>query len=96
MTTNVTGHDLPRLHNPLVVRRPETGLARIERDARLKRFLLIGALASFLSFMGLTAWTDNSHSSERAAATSPTIIYYQDGNGNAVSLNPPPIRTRSS
>lgn len=96
-TTMTTDGDLKvtlSLHSPLAAHRRSAGLERIERDARLKRFVLIGALASFLSFMGLTVWADNSHSSPAPANTNPTVIYYQDG--NTARLNPPPVRTRSS
>jgi hypothetical protein len=62
------------------------------RESRLRRLILIGALASFLSLFGLTIALDH-QAAEDAGQTAQQTIERSDGNP---VVTRPEIRTRTS
>lgn len=71
----------------------------IERETRLKRFILVGALASFLSLFGLTIVVD--HQAQQVQQTAQTTSgattsFAVQDDDDAPVVAQPQIRTRTS
>ena len=89
------------LRNPAAGRRATTpGINRIEREARTKRALLVGVLASFVAIFGLAVAADQGGmtGSTTAETANAPIVYYDNGDGTLTTAPAPQpqIVTRSS
>jgi hypothetical protein len=88
MTTNATALRRP---NPLdrLAERRAGAIERAEAEARVKRLVLVGTLASFVAFFGLAAASDIA-APEQPAAGPNVIVQYRGLPSQA------DVRTRSS
>ena len=102
MATNSgdTRHGLRRNADRLGMQTAQSTLVEITaRETRLKRLILVGALASFLSLFGLTIAVD--HQAQQVQQTvqttsGTTVLSSTRGDDGAPVVAQPQIRTRTS
>lgn len=76
-----------------------TQLSSVEtsaREMRLKRLILVGALASFLSIFGLTIAMDHQAAQSTSGTTNISVNTTSERENRAPVANQPQIRTRTS
>lgn len=96
MTDQTPGRTLVEaLTNPMSTRGARGGnLRRVQREARLKRLILIGSLATFLSFFGLAVASSGLGAND--ASTQNVTGSVQPSAGSQVTVAAPQIRTSTS
>jgi hypothetical protein len=99
MTTNggQTPHGLPQGIERLGVPSAQSSSTETSaRETRLKRIVLVGALASFLSFFGLTIVMDHQDAQGTSGTTTIAASTASERQNRAPVVTEPQIRTRTS